>query len=173
MNWIRAGEDSPSDFPIASRAYHALHEHFDFDLGGGAALSADIQRIERFKPRSDMIRTSDLASYLTEEFGATVLLQFAGNSTMPSRRPVPFVTSKIKRKRASAKEKTEEAAASKKKKADDAAAWNSVDQSIHTEFAMLAALMQAEGHSVVPAGYVPKRTEVEEEEHGFVSSVSQ
>jgi hypothetical protein len=163
--WIRAGEDSECGFPIAARTYHHLHEFYDFELEGGAALSANIQHIPRHLPRSDMIRTADLASFLTEEFGSTVLQNFVGGPAIPSRRPARAVRSAgVKLKRASKQEKAEASAALRKKNADEAEAWNAVDHSIHQEFAKLAALLQHESHSVVPAGYIPKRTEAEMEE---------
>jgi hypothetical protein len=154
VKWLLAGEDSPHEFPIAARAYEHLSSRYDFGLSGGDALSADIQRLPRHQPRSAMIRTADLVSFLTEEFGQQVLTNFAGSTVMPSRRPLaaPAKAAAAAAKRLSTKEKAALKVAKKKAAVKSAEAWSCVDILLHAEFTQLAAFLHTETHAAVPAG---------------------
>jgi hypothetical protein len=164
VKWVEAGEHSPVDFPIAARAYERLIRNYDFTSScGGEALSADIQRVPRHVPRTAMIRTADLASFLTEEFGSDVLENY--NRRMQPRRPqIATALPSVRAKKRSVQEARAAKAAAKDKAAELSAAWSCVDESLHVEFSKLATLMQSETHSVVPAAFVPKRSEAEAEE---------
>ena len=69
--WLAAGDEDPADFPIASALREAISEHYDFDHGIDA-LAADIQKVRKSAPRSDMVRICDIVQFAVDKAGCHI-----------------------------------------------------------------------------------------------------